>query len=168
MTREEALRGQEVGMDVRRETLDLLKKKGPKLDKVLLRLRQSLNAKETKVIKLKGAITKNDLPKGFDLIVNTGTTIQNDTCVSFGDGNSLIKYDVVAHGHRLKAVDLALQLHDAMPSKKHEHSGSIDMESGVLNAIIAGLPPEFAEGVCSELSKYISDQRNRSGAPKKN
>jgi len=123
MTKAEALKGQEVGMDVRQETVRLLQKKGPKLDKVLLRLRQALNANETKVIKLKGAITKDELPKGFDLIVNTGLVIEGKDGESFGNGESLVSYDVVAHGHRLKAVDLALQLHDAMPSLKHEHTG---------------------------------------------
>ena len=123
MTKAEALKGQEVGMDVRQETVRLLQKKGPKLDKVLLRLREALNANETKVIKLKGAITKDELPKGFDLIVNTGLVIEGKDGESFGNGESLVSYDVVAHGHRLKAVDLALQLHDAMPSLKHEHTG---------------------------------------------
>jgi len=124
MTKAEALKGQEVGMDVRQETVRLLQKKGPKLDKVLLRLRQALNANETKVIKLKGAITKDELPKGFDLIVNTGLVIEGKDGESFGNGESLVSYDVVAHGHRLKAVDQALQLHDVMPSLKHEHTGA--------------------------------------------
>ena len=124
MTKAEALKGQEVGMDVRQETVRLLQKKGPKLDKVLLRLREALNANETKVIKLKGAITKDELPKGFDLIVNTGLVIEGKDGESFGNGESLVSYDVVAHGHRLKAVDQALQLHDAIPSLKHEHTGA--------------------------------------------
>ena len=116
--------GEIADYNVRQKTIQLLQEKGPNLDKVLLRLRQALNAKETKVIKLKGAITKNELPKGFDLIINTGLVIENKDGESFGTGESLVSYDLIAHGHRLKAVDLALQLHDAMPSLKHEHTGA--------------------------------------------
>lgn len=116
--------GTEAAINARQETVKLLNEKGPKLNKVLLRLRQALNAQETKVIKLKGAVTKNDLPKGFDLIVNTGLLIEDKDGNQFGNGESLVKYDVVAHGHRLKAVDLALQLHDAMPNQKHELLGA--------------------------------------------
>jgi len=105
------------------------KRKGPKLDKVLKRLRDALKAQETKVVKLKGAITPDQLPKGFKLIVNTGLLIEGPEGQQFGTGESLVKYDVVAHGHRLKAVDLALQLHDAMPSQKHEVVSKLDNES---------------------------------------
>ena len=157
--------GKEADFNVRQETVKLLEKKGPKLDKILLRLRQALNAKETKVVKLKGATTKDEFPKGFDLIVNTGFLIEHDDGEVFGTGESLVSYDLIAHGHRLKAVDLALQLHDAMPSQKHEHEHSVD--PGLINAIISGLPEDVARGVCSKLNEYISAKRNRTGTSKK-
>lgn len=121
MNESEAMKGQEIGMDVRRETLSLLQKKGPKLDKVLLRLRQSLNAKETKIVKIKGAINEDELPKGFNLIGHSGLLTNTKDGDIFGTGESLVACDLIAHGHRLRAVELALQLHDAMPSQKHEH-----------------------------------------------
>jgi len=149
---------QAAGADVRAETIKLLHNKGPKLDRVLLRLRQSLNAKETKVIKLKGAIGKNELPKGFDLIVNTGSLITSKDGEVFGDGESLIRYDVISHSPRLRAIDLALQLHDAMPGQKHEHSGKIDLNAGTLNAIISALPDELAKSVSDRLMELISSK----------
>lgn len=115
--------GAEAAYNARQETVRLLQEKGPKLEKILLRLRQSLNAQETKIVKLKGAVNQNDLPKGFRLIANTGIVLQNDDGNQFGNGESLIAYDLIAHGHRLRAIDLALQLHDAMPSQKHELTG---------------------------------------------
>ncbi|MFH2003080.1 MAG: hypothetical protein ABIK28_25670 [Planctomycetota bacterium] len=43
------------------------------------------------------------------------------------DGIVTDQKDVIAHGIRLKATELALALHDAMPSQRHEHeiSGQI-------------------------------------------
>jgi|GEM_PF-2186777 len=121
--------GTQAANNARERTVQLLQEKGPKLDKVLKRLRDALKAQETKVVKLKGAITPDQLPKGFKLIVNTGLLIEGPEGQQFGTGESLVKYDVVAHGHRLKAVDLALQLHDAMPSQKHEVVSKLDNES---------------------------------------
>lgn len=151
--------------NVRQDTIRLLKQKGPSLDKALLRLRQALNAEETKVIKLKGAVSKDALPKKVDVLVRTGTIIRNEDGIEFGDGESLIKYDVVAHGIRLKAVELALTLHDAMPNQRHDHNIHADPE--FINAIISGLPNEFADGVCAELTKLISARKLGKGTPKK-
>ena len=80
--------GQKAGADVRARTLKLLNEKGPKLDKVLMRLNQALNAKEIKVFN----------PAGND----------KDTGLVYSKG-------LVAHGPRLTAIKLALELHDAMP-----------------------------------------------------
>jgi len=151
--------GLETGQDVRKETVKLLNEKGPKLDRVLLRLRQALNnAQETKLVKIKGGVSQAELPKGFDLIASTGLLSHGKDGDIFGDGESLIKCDMIAHGTRLRAIDLALQLHDAMPSKKHDHRGSIKFDAGILNAIISGLPEEFAKSVCKSLEDYISDK----------
>jgi hypothetical protein len=82
--------GVEAAYNARQETIRLLQEKGPKIEKVLLRLRQALNAKETKFFA--------------------------------HQGNVIDQKDMIAHNIRLRAVDLALQLHDAMPSQKHEHT----------------------------------------------
>lgn len=118
----------DAGQDVRQETVNLLQEKGPKLDKVLLRLRDAINAKETKFIKIKGAISQTDLlkkspKKSFELIASSGLLSHGKDGDIFGDGESLITCDMINHNVRLRAVDLALQLHDAMPSQKHEHTG---------------------------------------------
>jgi len=47
---------QDAGASVRADTVKLLNKKGPKLDRVLLRLRQALSAKETKFFQFQGMV----------------------------------------------------------------------------------------------------------------
>jgi len=49
--------GQETLDSVRANTIRLLNEKGPKLDRVLLRLRQALSAKETKFFQFQGIVT---------------------------------------------------------------------------------------------------------------
>ena len=83
--------GIEAGAEVRAEVINLLKDKGPKLERVLLRLRQALNAKETKFFQFQGMVTD--------------------------------QRDVIDHKTRLTAAKLSLNLWDAMPSQKHEHTG---------------------------------------------
>lgn len=75
--------------NVMAEVKKLLEDKGPSLDKVLLRLRQELSAKEIKA--------------------------QYDK----DDGWQYSKA-LIAHNIRLRAVQVALNLHDAMPSEKHD------------------------------------------------
>ena len=89
--------GIEAAYNARQETVKLLREKGPKLGRVLFRLRQALNAKETKFFAHQGEV--------------------------------IDQKDVIAHNIRLRAVDLALQLHDAMPSQKHEITGKLENES---------------------------------------
>lgn len=131
-TLEEQL-GQEAGREVREETARILREKGPNLEKVLLRLRQALNAKETRVFNPRGNTTESGL---------------------------LYSKPLIAHGIRVKAIDLALQLHDAYPSKKHQHSGSITLNSDLLNAILDALPREYASAVCDKLVELVSKDGN--------
>ncbi len=133
--------GTEAAYNARQETIRLLHEKGPKLGKVLLRLRGSINAEETKLVKIKGAISQSDLPKKFKLIATSGLLSSNDGGNIFGDGESLIKCDMIAHNIRLRAVDLALQLHDAMPSQKHEHTGK---GGGPIETKLTNFPKEPA------------------------
>jgi len=151
------LSAKQAGLTARQATVEKLKQKGPSLDRTLLRLRQSLNAKETKVVKLKGSLNKDHLPKGFEHIVSTGTMVVNDDGIAYGDGDSLLKYDVVAHGPRLKAIELALALYDAMPSQRHEHN--LHADPGLVNAIIDGIPTECVESVVQKLDQYVSGKR---------
>ena len=50
---------QEAGASVRADTIKLLNNKGPKLDRVLLRLRQALSAKETKFFQFQGSVMES-------------------------------------------------------------------------------------------------------------
>jgi len=89
--------GKEAGLEVRAETLKLLREKGPSLKKVILRLKQALNAKETKA--------------QFD--TKRGVWVYSDPLIS--------------HDIRLKAIKLALTLYDAFPAQKHEVKARVDV-----------------------------------------
>jgi len=91
MEKEEAV-GYEADYNVRKKTIEILEEKGPKLDRVLLRLRQALNAKETKFFAHQGKVEE--------------------------------QRDVINHNIRLAATKLSLELYDAMPSQKFEHTGA--------------------------------------------
>lgn len=82
------LAGKRAAESVRAETLALMRSRGPKLETVLLRLRQGLDAKETKFFQKDGIVQETR--------------------------------DVVAHGVRLNAAKMALDLYDAFPAARHE------------------------------------------------
>lgn len=99
--------GIEAGNEIRKRTQNILKKCGPSLTKVIQRLNEGLDAEEVKT--------------HFD-----------------GEaGKYFYSKPLIAHAVRLKAVDLALQLHDAMPSQKHDfkHDMSGNMMSVVVKAM---------------------------------
>ena len=84
--------GRQAGLEVRQQTIRLLEKKGPSLDRIVLRLKQALNAKTTKA--------------------------QYDKDI----GGWVYAEAMIDHRIRLEAVKVALALWDANPSQKHELS----------------------------------------------
>jgi len=90
----------DIGFKARGEARDkvlehLEKSKKVSIAKVVLRLHQALNAKETKFFQHEGKV--------------------------------IDERAVIAHGIRLKAVQVALDLHDAMPAERHELLGHVNM-----------------------------------------
>jgi hypothetical protein len=93
---------------------------------LLNKLRRELNAKETKTLKFKGAISQKDLSKGFKVIGTSGATILDDEGdPESGMGDTHVQYDVIAWGIRQKARIDAHKLRGDYPAEKLEHSGTI-------------------------------------------
>lgn len=72
----------------RAKTLQVAEAKGVTLPKAMLRLKQALNARETKFFQK--------------------------------DGEIITRENVVAHGIRLQATKMALELYEAFPIQRHE------------------------------------------------
>lgn len=90
MIKEHQQIGREAAKIAQAEVLRMANKKGITLERTMMRLKQAMDAKEVKVFKQ-----------------------------SAGDGLIYSKA-LVAHGTRLAAVKIALELQDAFPSQKHE------------------------------------------------
>jgi hypothetical protein len=63
---------------------------------------------------------------------------------------------MIAHGIRLKAVEVAAKLLDMEPPEKKE----IMFDEETFNAILSGLPAGIGEAVRAELVKAISNKRD--------
>ncbi|MCK5607977.1 hypothetical protein KAR91_39215, partial [Candidatus Pacearchaeota archaeon] len=83
-----------------------------------------LKATETKIIKIKGAVQQQDLPKGFTVIATTGL-IEYDKqgAEIYCDGETVIRYDPAALGIRQKARESADNVMGHIPARKHELAG---------------------------------------------
>lgn len=101
MTEEEI--GLEASKIAKSMTIKAAEKNKVSLDQIMKRLADALDAKETKAFK---------------------TTTHNEQ----GGWSDEIIYSkaLVAHGIRLKAVDIALRVHDAYPSERHVFEGNPD------------------------------------------
>lgn len=82
--------GVEAASNARLKTLEAAKKQGVTLSRTMLRLKQSMDAKETKFFQKDGVV--------------------------------VTEKDVIAHQIRLRAVEISLNILDAMPSEKHDHN----------------------------------------------
>lgn len=83
------------------------------------KLKAELNAKETKTIKIKGAV--GDLGRGFKVVTTSGLVeFEKEGDKVFSDGETLIRSDQVAWGVRQKARMDAQKLLDLYPAEKHE------------------------------------------------
>jgi len=116
--------------------------------KLARQLKAELQAKETKVIKIKGAVKQEDLPRGFKIIATSGYlsyTKEGDEI--YGDGETIIRYDVIAHNIRQNARKDAEAQRGHYPADKHEHSGFLK--------IIPQLTTEDRELIAKATEKVI-------------
>lgn len=105
------------------------------------RLKQELNWKETKTIKVKGAVDPESLPRAVKV-------------VAVSDGETILKWDEKAGGVRQKARQDAIKLMGLEPAARHE----VSFPPGLLAAVIDGLGLSDAQrrDLLSKLDEFVS------------
>lgn len=88
-----------------------------------LKLISLLDANETKFIKVKGYINKNDLPEGSKSFGTSGLILKDKDGLSFGDGETLIGVKIKAIETQRKSLDMAFKIKGMNAPEKHEHTG---------------------------------------------
>ena len=105
-----------------------LNKGGITEDFLIRQLKKEFKSKEPKVIKVKGAVKKEDLPRGYRVITTTGLIeFDNDGEREFSDGETIIEYQVHNIGISQRARMDAHKLRGDYPAEKHELSGAVDV-----------------------------------------
>ena len=87
-------------------------------------LKRELKAKITKLIKIKGAVSPDQLGKGRRIVSTSGTIIQTKDKDSFGDGETVIEWDEIAWDIRQRARMDAHKLRGDYPAEKREITGA--------------------------------------------
>jgi hypothetical protein len=94
-------------------------------------LKRELKAKVTKSIKIKGAVSPDQLGRGRRIVAASGTIIQTKDGNVFGDGETVIEWDEVAWDVRQRARMDVHKLRGDYPAEKREitgaHSGPLQM-----------------------------------------
>jgi hypothetical protein len=93
------------------------------------KLKGELKAKRSELIKIRGAIAQESLPKGYKLIAVSGTlAYSKDGDEIFGDGESLIERKVPDRQIQQKGRQDTHKLRGDYPAEKYEHSGNVTIE----------------------------------------
>lgn len=99
---------------------------------LIRKLKRELNAKETKVIKIKGVVSQDSLPKGFRVIATSGLlAYDKEGTQLFGDGETIIRYDPANMGIRQRAREDTHKLKGDYPADEMKHSGNIIFQTNV-------------------------------------
>jgi hypothetical protein len=90
------------------------------------KLKRELNAKEPKIVKVKGAVNPDSLPRGYKIRAQSGMIIHSaEGGQDYGDGETVIEYKVDNIGIAQKARMDAHKLRGDYPIERHELNGSI-------------------------------------------
>ncbi len=84
------------------------------------KLLELMEAKETKFIKVKGAINPDDLLSGFSIVGTTGAIEQNKDGNYFGEGDTILMVNMDALEVQRKTLDMGLKvkgLYETIPIK---------------------------------------------------
>jgi hypothetical protein len=79
-------------------------------ERLMTKMSELLECKETKHIKFKGAIDEKDLPDGYKLIGISGNLIKNKDGELFGDAFSIIAVDVNDNDAQSRVLNMALKV----------------------------------------------------------
>lgn len=103
---------------------------------LITRLKRELNARETKIIKVKGAVRQEDLPKGFKIIATSGALEHDKEGKSvYGDGDTIIRYDPWAMGIQQRAREDAHKLRGDYAPQVVEVEGLKDIADRLQDAL---------------------------------
>lgn len=112
--------------EARNETLQKIEESGLSFQKLLSKLKKELNWKETKTMKIKGAVDPESLPKGFKIVATTGIIEhragEDGGQDFFSDGETVIQWNEKSGGMRQRARMDAHKLRGDYPSKKIDHN----------------------------------------------
>jgi len=113
-----------------------------------------LNAKDTKTIKVKGAVKQATLPRGWKVIATSGTlSYGKDGEEIYGDGDTVLMYKVAAWGIRQKARDDAFKMRGDIPPQKQEITGAIQLAPELTpedREMIQGFGQKVVDAILSE------------------
>lgn len=113
----------EIGEEVHRIALSgfglCLEKHGITDDTLAIQLKAELKAKVTRTIKIKGAVSTDNLTKGHRIIATSGVIYHNKDGDDYGDGDTVISYNEIDWNTRQKARMDAHALRGDYPAEKH-------------------------------------------------
>jgi hypothetical protein len=104
--------------------LEYFEQNGLTLPALTKLLKRELKAKVTKSIKIKGAVSQDQLGRGRRIVATSGTIIQTKDGSSFGDGETVIEWDEIAWDVRQRARMDVHKLRGDYPAEKREITGA--------------------------------------------
>lgn len=100
-----------------------LDENGYSANSLKIKLLSLMDARESKFIKVKGAISSKDLPPGVLKIATTGTIEYTEDGKEFSNGETVLAIDVEAIETQRRSLDMALKVKGLNAPEKHEHTG---------------------------------------------
>jgi hypothetical protein len=104
--------------------LEYFERNGLTLPTLTKLLKRELKAKVTKSIKIKGAVSPDQLGKGRRIVATSGTMIETKDGHVYGDGETVIEWDEIAWDIRQRARVDAHKLRGDYPAEKREITGA--------------------------------------------
>lgn len=104
--------------------LEYFERNGLTLPALTKLLKRELKAKITKSIKVKGAVSQDQLGKGRRIVATSGTIIETKDSQAYGDGETVIEWDDIAWDIRQRARMDTHKLRGDYPAEKREITGA--------------------------------------------
>ncbi len=138
---------------------DLLDAAGITAQYLIKKLKKELNADVTKTIKLKGAVTKSELPRGYKAVVTSGQIItlrsKDGFEEDYGDGETIVAWNETDWATRQKARMDAHKLRGDYAPEKKELTGK---DGGPIQWAAA---PETASSIADWEAQVAEAQKKR-------
>ena len=141
---------------------DALSKHGITLDELARRLRRDLDRKETKILKVKGAVfdwaeyLEREAARMQGKDQSAPAAEKPYRVLASSAEETVIAIDVDSVGTQVEAREDAQKLLDMYPVETKK----IQLDEGTLSAILNGLPAGVGEAVRAELGRIVSEKRD--------